>query len=107
MREVCLQECIWLHRTRLVREITMCAAKLLKRNKNNNVAAALVTTKRSINEYPCCNAGGAPDLVEGSRAARSEGGGRRPRRHGRKELWIWGALGCWTRQHHCKGFTVR
>ena len=25
----------------------MCAAKLLKRNKNNNVAVALVTTERS------------------------------------------------------------
>ena len=38
----------------------MCAAKLLKRNKNNNVAVALVTTERSINGHPCCNAGGAP-----------------------------------------------
>ena len=39
----------------------MCAAKLLKRNKNNNVAVALVTTERSRNGHPCCNAGGAPE----------------------------------------------
>ena len=49
----------------------MCAAKLLKRNKNNNVAVALATTKRSRNEHPCCNAGGAPSS-QSRRAHRAE-----------------------------------
>lgn len=36
---------------------TLCAAKLLKRNKNNNVAVALETvTQRSRHEHHCCNA---------------------------------------------------
>ena len=35
---------------------------VLKRNKNNNVAVGLVTTERSRNGHPCCNAGGAPVL---------------------------------------------
>ena len=40
---------------------TPCAAaKVLKRSKNNNVAVAWVTTKRSRNGHPCCNAETAP-----------------------------------------------
>ena len=53
---------------RMTERINLCgkktpcaAAKVLKRNKNNNVAVAWVTTQRSRNEHPCCNAETAPE----------------------------------------------
>ena len=58
--EYCLHRRAWCGNTA---KKTTCAAKALKRNINNNVAVAWVTTQRSRNEHPCCNAGGAPDTV--------------------------------------------
>ena len=60
---------VCLHETRLVwehvkkgdpKKDTVCSCQGAKENKNNNVAVAWVTTKRSRNGHPCCNAEAAP-----------------------------------------------
>ena len=60
------------YETRLVWErVTVCSCQGAKENKNNNVAVAWVTTQRSRNEHPYCNAETAPDSCGAeSRASR-------------------------------------